>query len=86
MSRDDEQDYDPEELYQNTEPDTMERWLTDCEEVTGIDKSRGGPGFSSWEKEFLESVREQFDERSDRTNKPLTGKQLVVLHKLWDRI
>jgi hypothetical protein len=86
MAHEDERDYDAEELYQNTDSDSMERWLDDCEEVVDIDLSRGGPGFSSWEKEFLSSLREQFDERSSRTKKPLTGKQLVILRKLWDRI
>lgn len=86
MSSEDERDYDAEELYQDTESSTMERWLDDCEEVVNIDGSHGGPGFTDWEKEFLGSLREQFDERAGRTKKPLTGKQLVVLHKLWDRI
>lgn len=55
--------------------------LTDCENVANIPKERGGPGFNEWEKEFLESLREQFDR-----NGSLTDKQLEKLEELWDKV
>lgn len=61
--------------------DDIERWLDDCDEVKNIDARRGGPGYSKWELDFLDSVREQFEE-----NGGLSKKQVGILRGLWDRI
>lgn len=86
MSRDTDNDYDPEDLYRDTGPDEMEKWLDACEEVKSIPRDRGGPGFGQWELEFIESIREQFDDRASKSKSPLSGKQLVKLRQLYDRI
>jgi hypothetical protein len=63
------------------ETDEIERPLSDCESALDIPKSRGGPGFNDWEKEFLGSIREQFDDKGW-----LTSPQVDKLRQLWDRI
>ena len=63
------------------ETDEIEQLLTDCESALDISKSRGGPGFNVWEKEFIESIREQFDDKGQ-----LTSPQVDKLRQLWERI
>lgn len=74
-------DYDPEELYQSTDKVEMRLWLERAEEAI----EEGAPKLTDWEQEFIESVREQFDERSDKLRKPFSGKQLVILRKIYDK-
>lgn len=59
----------------------LETWLGDCEEAAQVDPSRGGTPFSDWEREFLESIRQQFDERGS-----LSERQAEILKGLWDRV
>ena len=59
----------------------IETWLDDCDEVRNIDKHRGGPDFNAWELDFLDSVREQFEERGT-----LTEAQTDKLKTIWDKI
>jgi hypothetical protein len=59
----------------------VEEMISDCESAVGIDRSHGGPGFGSWEEGFIESIREQFDERGS-----LTDKQIEKLTELWNKI
>jgi hypothetical protein len=78
--------YDPEELYQESTPDDIRKWLEACEENVEVGVTRGGTGFSERERDFLDSVRTQFDERvAQGRNKPLTGKQLAWLRSLYDK-
>jgi hypothetical protein len=77
-------DYDPDDLYESTEPATIQKWLEACEEAAEVPLHRGGTAFSVKEREFIESLREQFDERQTR-RRPLSGKQLVWLRSLYDR-
>lgn len=76
--------YDPEELYQETDRASIEKWLESVEENVAVGTARGGAAFSDREKEFILSVREQVDARKDR-QKPLSGKQLAWLRSLYDR-
>lgn len=55
--------------------------LDDCESAKDIPRSRGGPGFNDWEKEFLESVVDQFD-----TEGSLSRKQESVLTRMWEKV
>lgn len=59
----------------------VEEMLEDCNDVKDITSERGGPGFSQWELEFLESVTDQFAER-----RTLTTAQEEKLGELWDKI
>lgn len=77
-------EHDPEELYQETDRDTMVSWLEAVEENIAVGESRGGARFSDREKEFIESVREQLDARAS-ARRPLSGKQLAWLRSLYDR-
>lgn len=61
--------------------DDIRQMIDDCESVKDIPRSRGGPGFSEWELDFLESVADQFDERGT-----LTEKQREKLRAMWDRV
>jgi hypothetical protein len=85
MARPNVEEYDADELYEDTEPDTIKEWLEACEGASTVTKSNGGPGYSKWEQDFLESIREQFDEKRNDRKHPLSGKQLVKLHQLYDR-
>jgi hypothetical protein len=79
-------DYDSEELYEETDVDTMRKWLEGCESAAEVPLHRGGTDFNEWERSFIESIREQFDERTEQgRSKPLSGKQLVTLRRLYDR-
>lgn len=78
--------YDPEELYQNTTVADMQRWLEAIEENLEVGLHRGGTSFSEKEREFVESVREQFDERVKQgRSRPLSGKQLKWLRSIYDK-
>lgn len=79
-------DYDSEELYEETEPDTILKWLEGCESAAEVALHRGGTDFNEWERSFIVSIREQYDERTEQgRRKPLSGKQLVTLRRLYDR-
>lgn len=72
-----------EALYQETEPETIEKWLESIE--TNIEcKGRGGTEYSDKEAEFVEDMRSQFENRRGRA-RPMTGKQLRWLKSLYDR-
>jgi hypothetical protein len=72
-----------ETLYQETEPETIEKWLEAVE--TNIEcKGHGGTEYSDKEVEFIEDMRSLFEERRGRA-RPLTGKQLRWLKSLYDR-
>lgn len=59
----------------------IQRYLDDCENVRNIIKENGGPGFTKWEKDFLDSVKEQFDDQGK-----LPYKQARILKEMWNRI
>lgn len=58
----------------------VEEMLDICEEQADVPKHNGGAGFNQWEREFLESIREQFDSRCR-----LSSAQVAVLRRLYDR-
>ena len=58
----------------------VEDALSACETAADVPKHNGGPGFSQWELEFLESIREQFDARGS-----LTERQQEILQGMYDR-
>ena len=60
---------------------SKEEMLDDVESAMEVSPKRGGLAVSKWEADFVESVREQFDERGT-----LSEKQTNVLRKIWDRI
>lgn len=87
MSRSDDYDLDADTLYEETSVEQMGRWIEDCEENAEVPLHRGGTSFTEWERDFLNSIREQYDARvAENRKKPLSGKQLVVLKRIWDRI
>ena len=59
----------------------VESILEDCENVMNVSRSAGGPGFTTWEKDFLESIREQYDMRGT-----LSDRQQEILQEIWDKI
>jgi len=59
----------------------IETMINDCLSALNIPRSRGGPGFNQWEREFLESIEDAF-----KTYGKLTEKQYDKLHSLWSRI
>lgn len=73
-----------EELYQETDRASIEKWLEAVEENIAVGEARGGARFSDREKEFIESAREQLDGRAS-ASKPLSGKQLAWLRAIYDR-
>lgn len=70
---------DADTLYNTTTPAEIRRWLLDLGEVQRAQNH----GLNEWENEFVNSVREQFN-RKKGALKPLSGKQLVQLKKIWD--
>lgn len=58
-----------------------QQMVDDCLSVLDIDVAHGGPGYDSWEKEFLSSVAAQFDDRGS-----LSPKQRDKLYELWMKI
>lgn len=59
----------------------VERMLQDIDEAAGVDPRRGGLKLSAWEEEFIESIKEQFEDRGT-----LTDKQKAKLSEIWERI
>lgn len=55
----------------------ISRIINDCNEAKN---ARNSP-FSSWDKEFLESIEEQWTEK-----KWLSPKQIETLEDIWDKI
>jgi len=58
-----------------------EEMLDDVESAREVAPRRGGLAVSKWELDFIDSIREQFDDRGT-----LTEKQINVLRGIWDRI
>jgi len=77
-------DYDPEDLYQETDRPEIEKWIEACQEAKDVPKQNGGPAFTDWELEFLENVAGRFAERESAQH-PLSGKQLLALRKMYDK-
>jgi len=71
-----------EALYQETEPEVIEKWLESVESNIEC-KGRGGTEYSDKEVEFIEDMRSQFENRRGRA-RPMTGKQLRWLKSLYD--
>lgn len=71
---------DAETLYATTTVAEMRRWLQDLGEVQRAQNH----DLTEWEVEFVDSVRKQFNDKYGRIQKPLSGKQLVQLKKIWD--
>lgn len=72
---------DADDLFRTTTVAEMRRWLSDLGEVTRAQNH----DLTEWEVEFVESVRKQFNSKYGRgVAKPLSGKQLVQLKKIWD--
>jgi len=59
----------------------IEEMLDDCDEASSVPQENGGPGYSEWELEFLDSVREQFNGTGR-----LSDKQREKLTELWNKI
>ncbi len=59
----------------------IERMLEDCENVRNVEKHNGGPDFSKWELDFLDSAGEQFEESGF-----LTERQNEKLRQIWEKI
>lgn len=55
--------------------------LDDCENVASVSQDNGGPGFSQWELEFLESISEWLD-----AGRSLTDPQAEKLQQIWNKI
>ncbi len=55
----------------------IERWLNDC---VAAARARNNP-FNAWEKEFIESIQLQWNERQS-----LTSKQADTLLEVWGKI
>lgn len=55
--------------------------LEDLEELVDVPAERGGVYFSDWEKQFVKSVRAQFDE-----NLVLSPKQRDKIHDIWQLV
>ena len=62
------------------------KMLASCEEQAGFDDATRGPStprkptFNKWERDFLESIQEQYDARGS-----LTDKQMGTLEDLYAR-
>jgi len=59
----------------------IEEMLSDCEEAKNIPSQRGGPGYGKKDLDFLESLRDQFEDRGT-----ISEAQHKWLQDLWDRI
>lgn len=74
---------DPEEMYEATTLDEMVEWLERCELTVRSSKVQV---FSRWEMVFLEDTRKILDDNvAAGRKKPLAGRSLSTLKKLWDR-
>lgn len=60
----------------------VEQMLDDCESAKDVPEHNGGPrpAYDDWEREFLESVRDQHS-----SGRALSAKQVAKLRELWDR-
>ena len=58
---------------------SVETMLSDCRDVVDIPSERGGPGFSQWEQEFLESIGDQLAEGVARMHDAPLALVLVFL-------
>ncbi len=79
-------DYDPADLKDSTHIDDVTEWL---EEVTNaLDEGHFEP--TAWEVDFLESIQKKLDEfledEEADEGQPLTGKQLVSLKQICDKV
>lgn len=71
--------YEPHLLFRSTDVSDIQEWLEACEDVLD--------DFSEKDQEFLDSCRQQFDAKVKQDiEQPLSGKQLVVLRTLFDKI
>ena len=76
-------DYDPDDLYQSTRRDEIERWVDDIETNASVGRRKGGFDLNDAEENFMQNVRNTLDRRSGE--RPLSGKQLVWLKQIFDR-
>lgn len=59
----------------------IEQMLDDCESAKTVPEANGGPGFTDWELEFLESLRDQVDD-----GRTLSQRQMSKLEDLWNKV
>jgi len=57
--------------------DDIENAIEDCQSAT----SASNCPFNEWEEEFIESIAEQWSEKSY-----LTEKQMDTLQRIWDKV
>lgn len=55
--------------------------LADLEELVNVPVTRGGAYFSDWEKQFIRSVRQQFDDTLE-----FTEKQRDKIKEVWHAV
>lgn len=71
--------HDPEELYEETTIEEMQEWIEYVESCSA--------DLNDWESEFMDNIREQFDERTGQgRKKPLSGNQLQKLYEIYDKL
>jgi hypothetical protein len=58
----------------------IKEMIEGCESAAETPVQNGGTNFSQWEREFLESVSEQYESRGS-----LTERQVEILAKLYDK-
>jgi hypothetical protein len=61
------------------------KMVDDCMEVLTIPKRNGGPGFSEWERGFIQSIDAQLMGRG-KGKSWITEKQYDTLEKVWNKI
>lgn len=81
-------DKDPEWLEEHVTIDEIEMWLTSLMSNTKARVQGGRYLFSDWEQKFVESVNTQYDRKhaAGFHERPLTGKQLVYLKIMLDKL
>lgn len=55
--------------------------LDDCNSAAPVTEENGGPGFTQWELEFLDSIEDQYADRGE-----LSLRQEETLRKIWNKI
>ena len=82
-------DYDPEDLYETSDLYDVQEWLDGV--MDAVAELEYEP--TAWEVDFLESIGDRLDSWIERNaNKvpeelqPLTGKQLVSLRQIYDKV
>ncbi len=71
--------YEPQDLYHRTSVEDIQEWLEACEDRVD--------DLSEKDQEQMDSVRQLFDAKVKQDNeRPLTGKQLVWLRSLFDKL